>query len=158
MDNVQYLIEKYYGMMNGELTISGALITDIIEEFGTPIYIYDSEVMKKKLQYLQTALPEFEIDKIDITGDYANVRTQITLSQFFFYFVQKADIAGGIFMFGNNKNIVIASFMYNQPTSTLLMRAVFPVAACIAAEQDNHLYVFAKCTDFHGDKFHFILL
>jgi len=61
MDNVRYLIEEYYKMMNGELVIGEALITDIVDDFGTPVYIYDSAVMKNKLQRLQMALPDFQI-------------------------------------------------------------------------------------------------
>lgn len=63
---------KFLGTMkdvNGVLEIGGVLVTKLQEEYGTPLYIYDLELMEKKI----TALKEgFHSDKFKTTIVYAS--------------------------------------------------------------------------------------
>jgi hypothetical protein len=79
------------------------------------------------------------------------VRAQLTLGQFLFDLVPKADIAGGMLMFDEYEDVVIASFMDNEPAPALFVGAVLPVAAGITAEQDmaisstSSAFSFGRC-------------
>lgn len=62
MDQVQFLIDRYFSSHNGELYIGGVAVTDLAREYGTPLYVYDCSVVEKKWNLLRDALPpEFSI-------------------------------------------------------------------------------------------------
>jgi diaminopimelate decarboxylase len=62
MSLVNTLIERYFGVSDGELLIGGVPVTSLAAEFGTPLYIYDSEILGRKLTVLRESLPaEFAV-------------------------------------------------------------------------------------------------
>jgi diaminopimelate decarboxylase len=62
MDLVNTLIERYFRVSDGELLIGGVPVTSLAAEFGTPLYIYDSEILGRKLTLLRESLPgEFAV-------------------------------------------------------------------------------------------------
>jgi len=95
------------------------------------------------------ALDEFVVDEFDVTGDYSNIGAQRQFSAFGFDFVPKADVSGGEFELGNNAYIVVALFVDSQAAFALLVRAVFPVSACVGAEQDYLMCIFRKVRGFY---------
>jgi diaminopimelate decarboxylase len=52
------LVERYFGASGGELTVGGVLVSDIAEEHGTPLFIYDASVLEKKWSTLRGVLPD----------------------------------------------------------------------------------------------------
>jgi diaminopimelate decarboxylase len=62
MDLVNTLIERYFGVSDGELLIGGVPVTSLAAQYGTPLYVYDRGVIDKKLALLRDTLPhEFTI-------------------------------------------------------------------------------------------------
>jgi diaminopimelate decarboxylase len=62
MDLVNTLIERYFGVSDGELLIGGIPVTSLAAEYGTPLYVYDRGIIDKKLALLRDTLPpEFAI-------------------------------------------------------------------------------------------------
>src|SRR5262245_71359 len=62
MELVRTLIQRYFSVSAGELLIGGVPVTCLAEEFGTPLYIYDSAVIDRKLKLLRETLPpDFEM-------------------------------------------------------------------------------------------------
>jgi diaminopimelate decarboxylase len=62
MDQSRYLIDRYFGSRDGELSIGGTAATKLANEFGTPLFVYDRGVMEKKWDLLRDTLPpEFSI-------------------------------------------------------------------------------------------------
>jgi diaminopimelate decarboxylase len=62
MDLVNTLIERYFGVSDGELLIGGIPVTALAARYGTPLYIYDRGVIDEKLTLLRDTLPpEFTI-------------------------------------------------------------------------------------------------
>lgn len=62
MSLVDTLIERYFGVSNGELLIGGIPVTSLAAEYGTPLYVYDRGIIDKKLKLLRDTLPpEFAI-------------------------------------------------------------------------------------------------
>lgn len=55
------LIQAHYGMDRGELLIAGVPVTRLADEFGSPLYLYDAAVFRRKLARLRRALPGFEV-------------------------------------------------------------------------------------------------
>ncbi len=58
MSLVERLVEKNFGVSNGELLIGGVPVSRIAEKFGTPLFVYDESVLKTKWSNLRQALPE----------------------------------------------------------------------------------------------------
>jgi diaminopimelate decarboxylase len=62
MDHVRTLISEYFGGSKSGLQVGGIEIADIVSEYGTPLYVYDAQIMAKKWAILRDALPpEFRI-------------------------------------------------------------------------------------------------
>jgi diaminopimelate decarboxylase len=62
MSLVDTLIERYFGVAGGELLIGGIPVTSLAAEYETPLYVYDSGIIDKKLKLLRDTLPpEFSI-------------------------------------------------------------------------------------------------
>lgn len=61
MDQVQALVRQYFSANSKELQIGGIPVSEIADEYGTPLFIYDREIILKKWLALREALPpEFE--------------------------------------------------------------------------------------------------
>jgi diaminopimelate decarboxylase len=62
MDLVNTLIERYFGVSDGELLIGGVPVSSLAAKYGTPLYVYDRGIIDKKLALLRHTLPpEFAI-------------------------------------------------------------------------------------------------
>jgi diaminopimelate decarboxylase len=62
MDLVSTLIQRYFGVSDGELLIGGIPVTSLAAEYGTPLYVYDRGIIDRKLALLRNTLPaEFSI-------------------------------------------------------------------------------------------------
>jgi len=57
MNQTDRIISKFFGIRDRELLIGGVPVSAIVERYGTPIYVYDGNVMDKKFVLLQAALP-----------------------------------------------------------------------------------------------------
>jgi diaminopimelate decarboxylase len=56
------IVERHFAQKDGELSVGGVPVTRIAELHGTPLFVYDRGVLKKKLDLLRAALPErFEL-------------------------------------------------------------------------------------------------
>jgi diaminopimelate decarboxylase len=62
MDQVAWLLDRYYSSHNGELSIGEVPASAIADRYGTPLFVYDRGVLEKKWNALRAALPaEFSI-------------------------------------------------------------------------------------------------
>ncbi len=62
MDQVSELIRKYFNTSNGELQIGGVAVSALAVEYGTPLFVYDRQVLEQKWHRLRGALPaEFAV-------------------------------------------------------------------------------------------------
>jgi diaminopimelate decarboxylase len=52
------LVQKYFGSSRGELLVGGIPVSALIEQYGTPTFIYDRNVLDTKLVALRAALPK----------------------------------------------------------------------------------------------------
>ena len=57
MEQVQRLIDKYFAIVAGELEIGGIAVSEIVAQYGTPLYVYDSSVLAKQWSLLRETLP-----------------------------------------------------------------------------------------------------
>jgi diaminopimelate decarboxylase len=57
MDRVARLTEQYFPASKAELSLSGFSISELVSVYGTPLFVYDREVIDKKWQLLRDALP-----------------------------------------------------------------------------------------------------
>ncbi len=56
------LVDRHFGSSDGQLMVGQCPIGDIVAQHGTPLYVYDKQVLSKKLEALQAALsPRFDI-------------------------------------------------------------------------------------------------
>jgi diaminopimelate decarboxylase len=61
MTHEQKIIKEYYDVSDGQLVIGKLPITEIVNRHETPFYLYNPEVIKKKIKKVSQALPKFEI-------------------------------------------------------------------------------------------------
>ena len=62
MTDVRGIVGAYFGARDGHLLVGGVPVGDIADRFGTPLYIYASDVIDAKLGRLRQALPaEFDV-------------------------------------------------------------------------------------------------
>jgi len=52
---------EYFNLKQDTLHIGGLKLSTLIEKWGTPLYVYDWEIAKKKLKMVKEALPFFDI-------------------------------------------------------------------------------------------------
>ena len=62
MNPAGYLIDRYFSIREGELFIGGTAATGLVNQYGTPLFVYDRGVIGRKWDLLREALPpEFSI-------------------------------------------------------------------------------------------------
>jgi diaminopimelate decarboxylase len=62
MNLVNTLIQGYFAVSAGELVIGGVPATSLAAKYGTPLFVYDREIIDRKLTLLRNTLPaEFTI-------------------------------------------------------------------------------------------------
>ena len=57
MDLVSEIVAQYFSVEKGELCVGRVPISEIVRNFGTPLFVYDSSVLESKLRLLRAALP-----------------------------------------------------------------------------------------------------
>lgn len=57
MDHVAFLIEDYFPLSERELSIGGVAVSELADQYQTPLFIYDRGIMDKKWSLLRDALP-----------------------------------------------------------------------------------------------------
>ncbi len=62
MDHRARLLDEYFGLLDGEMTIGEHKISDLAATYGTPLYIYDASILRHRLAILRDAVP----DRVDI--------------------------------------------------------------------------------------------
>ena len=62
MDQCARLVERYFESRGGELVIGGVPVSDLANQYGTPLFVYDRSVLERKWDMLRAVLPpEFSI-------------------------------------------------------------------------------------------------
>ena len=61
MNIVNHLVEEYFEVVNGQLTVEGVAVSEIAKQYETPFFFYLPSIFHKKLSRLRLALPGFEI-------------------------------------------------------------------------------------------------
>jgi len=54
------LIDKWFNRSGNELMVGDISITELAERHGTPFYVYDAATIRRKLEVLRKALPDFD--------------------------------------------------------------------------------------------------
>jgi diaminopimelate decarboxylase len=61
-EQVADIVRRNFDIQRGELLIGGVPVSQIAQEFGTPLFVYDQSVLERQLTELQGALPaSFEL-------------------------------------------------------------------------------------------------
>ena len=62
MDSVAAIIGRFFPLDRGMLTIGGVPVSELVDRYGTPLFVYDRGIIEKKWDLLRAALPpEFSI-------------------------------------------------------------------------------------------------
>ena len=56
-----HIIKSHFEIHDGWLRVDGMLLKDIVDRYGTPLYVYDVSIFKKKLAHLRDTLPGVDI-------------------------------------------------------------------------------------------------
>lgn len=56
--SVQDLVARNFAQHDGELLIGGIGARELLERFGSPLYVYDLGIVKRQLQHLRATLPQ----------------------------------------------------------------------------------------------------
>jgi hypothetical protein len=56
-DHVTRLIERYFDVHEAELYIGGMSVSQLANKFGTPIFVYDQDVIFRKINEVRSMLP-----------------------------------------------------------------------------------------------------
>ena len=57
MEQVKRLVDKYFATVAGEIQIGGIAVSELVSQYGTPLYVYDSSVLAKQWKLLRETLP-----------------------------------------------------------------------------------------------------
>ncbi len=57
MDQTSVLIAKYFNARDGELLIGGIPVSVLADKYGTPLFVYDRQILEHKWSRLRAALP-----------------------------------------------------------------------------------------------------
>jgi len=57
-DHVARLVKQHFSVCEGQLSIGGIRVADIAAQFGTPLYVYDQDLIEARIDRLRQALPE----------------------------------------------------------------------------------------------------
>ena len=56
-DHVARLVHAHFGVENHELCISGVPVSELLENYGSPLFVYDGSVIEKVITRVKTILP-----------------------------------------------------------------------------------------------------
>ena len=54
---MERLLEQHYQVKNHELYVSGTGVQELVQQYGSPLFVYDANVIKKTIQSVQGILP-----------------------------------------------------------------------------------------------------
>ena len=57
MEPLTYVLASYFHSSDGELLIGGIPVSDLAQQYGTPLFVYDAGILAKKWTLLRDALP-----------------------------------------------------------------------------------------------------
>ena len=57
VDHVADLVDRHFGSTDGELLVGGLPIRDIVQRYGSPLFVYDLQTVRRQWQALRDALP-----------------------------------------------------------------------------------------------------
>lgn len=57
IDHVARIVDRYYEVRDHELFVGGIPVSQLAEEFGTPLFVYDQSVMQRKIDEVRSMLP-----------------------------------------------------------------------------------------------------
>ena len=61
-DQVARVVDRYFQVTEQELQISGCSVANLIQQFGSPLYVYDQQIISQKISEVRRALPQrFEL-------------------------------------------------------------------------------------------------
>ncbi|MCP4510596.1 MAG: type III PLP-dependent enzyme, partial [Fuerstiella sp.] len=60
--HVDRLLHEHFGSRDGQLLLAGVTVGDLIETYGSPLYVYDRSVMKRQLTKVRRAYS----DRVDV--------------------------------------------------------------------------------------------
>jgi diaminopimelate decarboxylase len=113
MDQARMLTDRYFGS-HGELHLAGVPISQIVAQYGTPLFVYDSHVLDAKWQLLRECFPpEFGINySVKANPNPAIIRHFLTKGS-------GLEIAsGGEFMLALNAGCHPGSMLFAGPGKT----------------------------------------
>ncbi len=61
MDRTPQLVASHFGVKGDVLQLGGVAATELVERYGSPLYVYAPAVFRSKLERLRRALPDFEV-------------------------------------------------------------------------------------------------
>lgn len=56
-DHVARLLKNYFELRGSDLVIGGCSVTQLTEEFGTPLFVYDQAIIQHKIEQMRSLLP-----------------------------------------------------------------------------------------------------
>ncbi|HWR17293.1 MAG TPA: diaminopimelate decarboxylase [Terriglobales bacterium] len=56
MDKAAEIVERHFAVRNRELLLGGIGVTELVRIYGTPLFVYDTSVLQRKLTALRSAL------------------------------------------------------------------------------------------------------
>jgi len=62
VSKVPELVSRYFAQSSGELVVGGVPISTVVANYGTPLFVYDSQILDRKWDLLRNNLPaEFDV-------------------------------------------------------------------------------------------------
>lgn len=58
MELLAWLIDRYFGVHCGVLAMDGVAVSELADRYGTPLFVYDANVMDRKWDILRKTLPQ----------------------------------------------------------------------------------------------------
>ena len=56
-DHVARLANSHFQFVDGELNVAGIPVSQLVAEYGSPLYVYNEDVIRKTVQSVQSILP-----------------------------------------------------------------------------------------------------
>lgn len=81
MAQIEQLLERYFTQVENELCIGGIPISVLVAQFGTPLFIYDQNILEQKLALLRNMLPSAFSISYSIKANPQRAFLQYFLSQ-----------------------------------------------------------------------------
>jgi diaminopimelate decarboxylase len=58
MNNVNRLVSNHFQIIDGELAVGAFKVSTLAEEYGTPLFAYDAQLMRRRLAQLRSSIPD----------------------------------------------------------------------------------------------------